>query len=132
MEGMYLLISNVNATLHGGTYFCVAINEAGYGISMSTLYVTPAFVTQPQDVKTTNGSTVEFNCEAQSFPSPSYRWEKLSPTMPIVGAEDRFLEFDPVLFHDFGDYHCVAFTNVSGMLNETESDNATLFGKILY
>ena len=75
-----MIIPDANATQDERTYFCVAINQAGYGISSSTLYITPAFVVQPQDIKTTVDTSVAFNCEAQSFPFPSYRWERV-PSM---------------------------------------------------
>ena len=123
----YLTINDLNATQHGGTYYCVVINEAGYGISTSTLYITPAFVVQPEDIKTDNGSNVSFNCEAQSFPFPSYQWERLTSTI-LDGETDPTLEFRPAVFDDFGDYRCIAFTNVSGLVSGTQSDNATLFG----
>lgn len=124
----YLTIQDLNATQHGGTYFCVVINEAGYGISMSTVNVLPAIVVQPQDFKTTVDQLANFTCKAESFPSPSYRWEKLNPTTPVVGESDPLLEIFPVLFTSFGDYRCIAFTNISGQVNETASDAATLFG----
>ena len=52
--------------------------------------------------------------------------------MIIPGEDDTELTIDPVQFTDFGNYICVASINVSGTINETESDEATLFGKLLY
>lgn len=123
----YLNINDLNATQHGGAYFCVVINEAGYGISVSTVNVVPAFVAQPQDFKTDVGQAATFSCEAQSFPSPSYRWEKL-PSMPIEDVSGPVLVINPVTFSSFGDYRCIAYINVSGQINETASEAATLFG----
>ena len=127
--GPYYVIENLNATQHGGTYYCVVMNEAGYDISTSVVYVTPAFVVEPEDIKTTNGSTVAFNCEAQSFPFPAYSWEKDSST-ELEGENEQTLEFDPVTFNDFGNYSCIASINVSGVVSEARSV-ATLFGKYL-
>ncbi len=120
-----ITINNLNATQHGGVYYCVVINEAGYDISTSTLYITPAFVVEPEDIRTTNGSIVAFNCEAEAFPYPTYRWEKSA--LVLTGEIEQVLEFDPVLFNDFGNYSCIASIDIAGVVNETSS-SAILHG----
>ena len=51
--------------------------------------------------------------------------------MVIPGVDVPMLEINPVEFNDFGNYICVASINVFGVVNETESDEATLFGNLL-
>ena len=131
-RGQVLTISDVNATLHGGTYFCVVLNDAGYDVATGVLFVTVTFTQQPTDIKTTVNMNVEFTCEAQSFPHPSYSWERL-----IDGGfvnEERgnttTLSFMPVSYSDAGVYRCVATSsNGSEVISTLGSDNATLYGE---
>ncbi len=50
--------------------------------------------------------------------------------MVIPGVDVPMLEINPVEFNDFGNYTCVASINVTGVISETESDEATLFGNL--
>ena len=104
-----LTINDIHAG-NGGNYTCVVSNAAGNDSATAALYVAPAIVTQPTDILTRNGTVVNFTCEAQSFPGPTYQWEKYSETMAafISVGSDPVLEFSPAVFGDEGSYRCVA------------------------
>ena len=104
-----LTIDDIRA-VNGGNYTCVVNNAAGNDSATATLYVAPSIVTQPTDILTRNGTVVNFTCEAESFPTPEYQWERYNETMAtfmIVGS-DPVLEFSPAVFGDEGRYRCVA------------------------
>ena len=129
-----LTISNVNATQHGGGYRCVASNAAGNDSDIGTLYVSPVITVQPvETLLTSDGSTEQLVCVADSFPSPEYRWEKLNANAnvfeAISGGNSGVLEFSTVQFSDYGVYRCVATApeiNISA-----ESKNSTVTGECI-
>ena len=132
-ERQLLTISDVNATLHGGTYFCVVLNDAGYDVGTGVLFVTVTFTQQPTDIKTTVNMNVEFTCEAQSFPHPSYSWERLMDGGFVSDERGNMttLPFMPVSYSDAGVYRCVATSsNGSEVISTLGSDNATLYGEL--
>jgi len=104
-----LTISNIDA-VNGGNYTCVVSNAAGNDSATATLYVAPTIITQPADILTRNGTAVNFTCEAESFPTPEYQWEKYDETMGtfIIVGSNSVLEFSPAVFRDEGTYRCVA------------------------
>ena len=132
-RGQLLTISDVNAALHGGTYFCIVLNDAGYDVATGVLYVTVKFTQQPTDIKTIVNMNVEFTCEAQSFPHPSYSWERLIDG-GFVNEEHgntTTLSFMPVSYSDAGVYRCVATSsNGSEVISTLGSYNATLYGEL--
>ena len=71
-----LSVSSVNATENGGTYECVAFNDAGYGVAQSLMYVRPFIVEQPQDQLIEADHQITLRCHAESFPPPLYQWQK--------------------------------------------------------
>ena len=113
-----VLMDETNTTLtiddiragNGGNYTCVVSNAAGSDSATATLYVAPAIVTQPTDILTRNGTVVNFTCEAESFPAPTYQWERYDETVVtfISISNDPVLEFSPAVFGDEGRYRCVA------------------------
>ena len=110
-----LTIDSVNSTLHGGSYTCLVINEAGVGREDTILYVRPVITVQPMDVNAENGSRVVLTCIANSFPEPEYQWERLNSSghfEPIYQETETTLVFDPVTFSDFGTYRCVVTTPI--------------------
>ena len=125
-----LNISSINATVDGGHYMCVVVNQAGQENASVTLYVRPLNVEQPRNQLTSQGSTTTLSCRADSFPSPQYEWEKLNTTSQefelLTGEFGRTLELDPVKFDDFGVYRCVATVPVID--DEAISSNATVTG----
>ena len=104
-----LTIDDIGA-VNGGNYTCVVSNAAGSDSATATLYVAPAIVTQPTDILTRNGTVVNFTCEAESFPAPTYQWERYDETVVtfISISNDPVLEFSPAVFGDEGRYRCVA------------------------
>ena len=123
--------TDITAPEDGGEYICIAVNDAGVGLSTSTLYVLPEFLEEPQDIKTDDGDVVYFTCLAESFPFPAYQWERLvNGQFEIVSGENgTVLLFDPVSYTDAGVYRCVVTNTINNTLNTIESQNATLFGK---
>ena len=123
-----LTVANISAS-EGGSYTCVVSNAAGDDSATATLYVQPYIETQPEDVLTTNGSEVNFTCEAESFPDPEYQWIDAERT--VVG-NDSLLVFSPAVFGDEGSYTCrVTVESVNGLIGSITSDAVTLTGTLL-
>ena len=132
-NGTILFIESINATLNGGSYECVVINEAGLGRNDTTLYVRPVITEQPMDVETEADNIVILTCIADSFPAPEYQWEMMNRTSgefePIDGETNTTLVFDYIDYDDYGRYRCVV--NVSLINSTITSDNVTITGKML-
>ena len=126
-----LSISNVNAAEDGGEYRCVVSNAAGNDSDNATLNARPVITVQPiETLLTSNGSSEQLVCVADAFPAAEYQWEKLNATSeefePLTGESATTLEFNPVVFDDFGKYRCVATVPVINA--EATSNNATVTG----
>lgn len=133
-------IASVQYT-HGGLYLCTANNSVGNITATTLLLIRP--VVQPRGVLTRNGSNAILICLAQSFPEPSYVWEKLqdggdNDIIPDVfgfasGSGENmmaiqpFLKFEPVHYGDAGVYRCVVNINRTWMVS---SDSVTVVGKL--
>ncbi len=125
-----LTLSNVSA-IDGGTYSCVVSNAAGNETVNTTLFIRPYITLNPTpDVLSFNGDFVSFDCEAESFPSPRYLWEKVSDNSTIV-SDDHELVFAPVAFGVEGVYQCVAYIT-SNLTNLTASSAAVLLTGVLH
>ena len=139
LTGLYVNIQNANESVldfspvafgDGGTYQCVASNVAGMAISNpATVYITPLIVTQPMDIGADNGTMIQLTCQADGFPEPTYRWQKLETDIlggyvELPNVTSSMLEFTPVQFGDEGSYRCVA----SSMVGQATSEPATLSG----
>ena len=75
-----LTLTDVNAPDNGGEYTCVAINDAGVGLSISTLYFEPQFIEEPVDTEANSIlDSVSLRCRAEAFPFPNYQWQKEYP-----------------------------------------------------
>ena len=113
-----LVLININAS-HGGSYDCVVINDAGYGIDSSILFVVPEFVMHPQSVELEQMQTLRLTCEAEAFPSPSIQWEKMNRVTgmfeAISGEISTVFMINTVAFSDFGMYRCVASNVINGV-----------------
>ena len=113
-----LVLTNINASF-GGSYDCLVINDAGYGIDSSILFVVPEFVTHPQNVELEQMQTLTLTCEAEAFPSPSIKWEKMNRTNgiyeAIFGENITVFTISSVAFNDFGMYRCVASNTINGV-----------------
>ena len=126
VNGSSLTINSINSTLHGGSYTCLVINEAGVGRNDTILYVRPVITVQPMDVNAENGSRVFLFCIAKSFPEPEYQWERLISSghfEPIYQETETTLVFDLVTFSDVGTYRCVVTTPI---IDVTEISNEAL------
>ena len=126
-NGAQLSIKSVNA-LDGGLYTCVVVNEAGYDSDNVTLNVRPIIVMNPTSQLAQPGGTITLTCNAESFPDPVYRWEKLNGTTYVTfnDTNSNMLVFQEVVHNDNGEYRCVAST----MDGEAFSDPATLTGEL--
>ena len=134
--GPVLTLSNIDSSA-GGTYHCVVINEAGFDIETASLYITPTIVTHPMSVNASGDvSSIIFSCMADSFPDPEYRWERSStnegPYTEIANSEGSTYDLGFIFYSTNGFYRCIAYTNVSGVINETASNPAIVSGKINY
>ena len=114
----------------GGEYTCIAINEAGFGNDTVTLYIFPNITRQPVNQYVQSGDTVTLYCEADSFPPPTYQWERRNETgnfMAILGETNTNLTIVNIQYEEFGDYRCVATTPI---IDETATSNtAVITGK---
>ena len=133
--GPVLTLSNIDSSA-GGTYHCAVINEAGFDIETASLYITPTIVTHPMSVNASSGDSVSLSCMAVSFPDPEYRWERSStnegPYTEIANSEGSTYNLGNIVHSTNGFYRCIAYTNVSGIINETASNPAIVSGKINY
>ena len=130
-NGTILFIESINATLNGGSYECVVINEAGLGRNDTTLYVRPVITQQPMDVETEADDIVTLTCIADSFPAPEYQWEMMNRITgqfePIDEETDTTLVFDYIDYEDYGTYRCEVTTPI---INEViTSEEAVITGK---
>ena len=128
-----LTLRNVDTSV-AGTYYCVVVNEAGFGADTVNLYITPKITTHPVGINTVvGGHSRTMTCKADSFPDSKYRWEKRSTLeeeySEVPNSEGSSLEFGPISNSNKGYYRCIAYTNVSSIVNETVSNPATFTGK---
>ena len=123
-----LMLRDVNAST-GGVYTCVASNSAGNNSADVSVFITPYFITEPQDVGGLNGTMVSLTCLAEAFPSPSYQWfrEGGRSLRDSLNASSDILSF-ALIFEDEGRYFC----NVSSQDIVLQSRLATLSGKKMY
>ena len=128
-----LTVSNINATENGGMYECVVLNDAGFDVVRSTLYVRPLIVEHPMDHLVMNGSNITLSCHAESFPYPRYQWQKYNTTAQmfedIMGANEPDYTIGAVSYSDYGDYRCRVTAPVIDEISY--SNNATLTGEYM-
>lgn len=123
------LTLNITSIYYGGTYTCSVNNTAGNDSASATLYVAPYFInplvsTLEKQVLSANGSSLEINCDATGFPTPTVNWVDMT-SMEVYNTS--LLEFTPVIFGDEGLYYCVATTEIEGK-NFTSTVEITLVG----
>ena len=113
-----LVLYNINGSF-GGTYDCLIINNAGFGIDSSILFIIPEFVVHPQDKELKQMQTLRLKCEVEGFPFPYIQWEKknretgIYEETPCVDVTEFFIS--SVAFSDFGMYRCVATNVINGV-----------------
>ena len=125
------LTLSVDATQHGGAvYDCVALtNEGSFSASVS-LRVAPGFEVHPTDQRVSPGDNVTLTCRAESYPAPTYQWEKFNTSTQsfeqLMGQTTNQLQFTNIQGSEFGVYRCVA---TAPMISQPAySNNATLTG----
>ena len=125
-----LTVSNINATENGGVYECVVLNDAGFTVVRSTLYVRPLIVEHPMDQQTMSGSSITLSCRAESFPRPQYQWQEYSTDDQMFNDITGANESDYTIiasYSDHGDYRCRVTAPVIDEI--AYSNNATLTGE---
>ena len=125
-----LTLTDITAPTDGGTYDCVVLNNAGFGVDSSILYVVPYFVVHPQNVELEQMQTLRLTCEAEAFPSPSIQWEKMNRVTgmfeAISGENSTVFIINSVAFNHFGMYRCVATNVIDGIEYNTNSSAAVV------
>ena len=94
------------------------------------MFVRPYFVEQPAaNVYTETGQNVTLDCNAESFPPPTFQWEKKDDNgnfVALSGETGRYLVYISVTNDVIGEYHCVVRTQE---LDSTiTSDNSHIHG----
>ena len=133
--GPVLTLSNVDTSV-SGTYYCAVLNNAGGDVAAANLYITPRITAHPlsKELDTIGSPAGTLTCMADSFPDPDYRWEKRTDTnedyTEISNSQGSTYDLGTTDAQDtFGYYRCIAYTNVSGTINETDSNPAVITGK---
>ena len=80
------------------------------------------FTEEPSSQTATNGSSVTFVCFVHGSDPISYQWFKDGDE--LQGENNYLLGLDPVLYNDYGVYHCV----VNNSVNIIQSRGAMLTG----
>ena len=126
--GPWFNITSVNATVDGGLYVCLVINQAGFDIDDGQLYVYIEIVEQPMNQATRVDENVTFIFYVESFPEPIYQWQRNTDAgfINLLGENSSVLAFSPVKFGDFGEYRCIATTSV--IMDSATSDTIILTG----
>ena len=103
------MLPNVTATT-GGMYTCVVTNIAGSNNASTFVFIFPYFINHPHSDEVSVGSAVVLICDAVSFPSPDYLWQRsdggnISSDTVI---NERNLSISRVEYGDEGGYFCNA------------------------
>ena len=80
------------------------------------------FTEEPSNRTATNGSSVMFACFVGGSHPISFQWFK--DGTELQGENNSSFELDPVLYNDYGVYHCV----VNNSVNIIQSRGAMLTG----
>ena len=104
-----LNLPNVTAST-GGIYTCMVSNIAGSHNASTFVFIFPYFINHPHSEEVSVGSAVLLICDAVSFPSPGYLWQKSNGgniSNDIV-INERNLSISSVEYGDEGGYFCTA------------------------
>ena len=99
---------------------CTVSNSAGADSAIAIIFIRPTIVAI-DDILTTNGSLVEFTCEAGGIPTPNVSWERVEVGSNTTVSINSSYTITSAVFGNEGDYRCVA-TSSAG----TTSEIATL------
>ena len=126
-----LVLTNISAPVNGGEYTCLTINNAGFGLSTSTLYFKPQFIEEPVDREVNSLlDSVSLRCKAEAFPFPNYQWQKrVSGAFVDIARETNevFVE-DDAEHSDAGVYRCVVTNTINNTVYTIISREATIYG----
>ena len=118
----------------GGYYTCIAVNEAGYDTDNVTLYVSPAITLNPVDQYAHPGDTVTISCLADSYPPPTYQWQRWNTATNMYENIDRetmtSYTIDDIDYDQFGLYRCAVTTPTINQM--TFSQSALITGKLQF
>ena len=122
-----LVLYNINGSF-GGTYDCLIINNAGFGIDSSILFIIPEIVVHPQRKNLERMQTLILNCEVDGFPFPHIQWEKKNRKSGIYEktpcVDVTVFIISSVNFSDLGMYRCVASNVINGVEYNATSSTA--------
>ena len=102
-----LTLPNVTAST-GGIYTCMVSNIAGSNNASTYAFIFPYFINHPNSEEVSVGSAVLLICDAASFPSPDYLWQRIDG-MNIsndIVTNERNLNISSVEYGDEGGYFC--------------------------
>ena len=127
-------IASVNISV-AGVYGCLVANDAGFDVEFVTLYMTPLIIEHPQSGIVKNAESFNLTCVAQSFPSPTYQWEKFNEMTSQFedvspNGNTSTLELSSIGSEGYGRYRCVASTLIEGIKNSTISNEARIAGTV--
>ena len=112
LVGDGVISNSYNTTLSnyslGGTYTCIATNEAGSDMASVVVFIRPVVV--PEVVFASNGDDITLMCRTQMSPNSSISWEKQNTLgmFEALSQAGQTLVFRSITFGDEGIYRCVA------------------------
>ena len=116
----------------GGGYTCFVFNGAGVDSANATLHVYPFIATPPQPQYGAVGGSATFTCVGESFPSPTYQWQRVSSSniaTTLTGEVSTTLNVT-LGFNDFANsYQCIV--TADGTDNAITSSPASITGNVL-
>ena len=119
-----LSLTNITAPNYGGTFNCIVLNDAGFGISDSTVYVLPEITVHPVNQYVKINTTVELMCKAEGYPSVSYQWQKDGVDIP--GQTMSTIRFNEIGTSDIGMYRCIASNTIGDQTYNVTSNEALI------
>ena len=128
-----LTLPNVTAST-GGIYTCMVSNIAGSNNASTFVFIFPYFINQPHNDEVSVGSSVLLICDAASFPSPDYLWQR-SDGQNIsnrIVTNERNLSISSVKYGDEGGYFCTASAREDSVASNIAIVTGNVFWHVLY
>ena len=102
-----LTLPNVTA-FTGGIYTCIVSNIAGSNNASTLVFIFPYFLIHPHSIEVSVGSAVLLLCDAVSFPSPDYLWQRVDGEniRNNIVTNEKTLSISSVEYGDEGGYFC--------------------------
>ena len=120
-----LTLPDVTAST-GGVYTCAVSNIAGRSNASTFVFINPYFINHPRNIEVSVGSAVLLICDAASFPSPDYLWQRADGVniRNDTVTNERNLSISSVEYGDEGGYFCTALAREGSL----QSDIAIVTG----